>query len=783
MDTLFGPRGGDFQAASIASLADDFDDISSDDDGAVSQNGRSLDEAQHSGPELIDVTEFETANIATMPPYHRPTPRSLLDSETELSNDVVTLQRELQALRVENDRLTKADLPGNGTEMWPTLHIVSCPTTKEENTYMEQPFYHWMKQHDHLRGHRIVQATSWERRHPEKPFVVYVNYDCVRSKKRHGDDLTAIPSSSKIAEGPVTTTNESVHITSPSLFESLKEFFATSPILKAYWAGGTLDESRFFRWPYPFFHHVSDLMQEFKKGLKIPARRVELGILIEYFSAKSVLINREIKNSIAARQIHLSKLPFLFAPGTLLVTERDGVHTVVCQKSVMKVQATSHATASLVAFAEDNAEVLCSMEVSEVHFDGRFWAQNKFLEMRLLKARSRLIAFDDLNLVPLMTTPPAIRESLVRRGRKFFSCCSGLYVTCDSNIKEDGVGSCTRYMVDADAYRIVHRDANSTQQAGTERSGMEELFPSDDPEDEFLLRLPPRVRGFNMQTKTWSNVLTAGIEPVIWDKAAFGNLAIDADTKELIEALIRNKIESDQSIDFVKGKGTGLIVLLHGGPGTGKTLTAETVAEIAERPLYRVTCGAMGTTATEVETNLGSVFHLGRRWGCVVLLDEADVFLEERALSDLARNALVSVFLRVIEYFDGIMILTSNRVATFDEAFKSRIQLALHYQALNEDQRRQIWESFIRNLETVDEPSSINNIKSHLVDLSKYSMNGRQIRNAINTARQLARFKGEPLDFEHLRRVIKVSGSFDEYVRKVKDCKGDDELARELFIR
>ena len=50
-------------------------------------------------------------------------------------------------------------------------------------------------------------------------------------------------------------------------------------------------------------------------------------------------------------------------------------------------------------------------------------------------------------------------------------------------------------------------------------------------------------------------------------------------------------IEKDDTIgtDFMDGKGEGLIVLLHGGPGTGKTLTAESIAELVERPLYRVT--------------------------------------------------------------------------------------------------------------------------------------------------------------------------------------------------
>lgn len=45
----------------------------------------------------------------------------------------------------------------------------------------------------------------------------------------------------------------------------------------------------------------------------------------------------------------------------------------------------------------------------------------------------------------------------------------------------------------------------------------------------------------------------------------------------------------------------------------------------------------------------------------VVLFDESDVFLEERSQADLRRNALVSIFLRTLEYYDGILVLTSNR--------------------------------------------------------------------------------------------------------------------------
>lgn len=180
------------------------------------------------------------------------------------------------------------------------------------------------------------------------------------------------------------------------------------------------------------------------------------------------------------------------------------------------------------------------------------------------------------------------------------------------------------------------------------------------------------------------------IEGVTWNKKASENLVVDPEMKQLTEALITNQLASEQGTGLEDIKGNGLIMLLHGSPGTGKTFTAESVAEMAEQPLYPVTCGDIGTKPEYVERYLESVFYLGKVWGCVVLLDEAEVFLEQRNLSDLERNALVTVFLRALGYHEGVLILTSNRVGTFDEAFTSRIQLALHYENLKQHQRKEI---------------------------------------------------------------------------------------------
>jgi SpoVK/Ycf46/Vps4 family AAA+-type ATPase len=247
--------------------------------------------------------------------------------------------------------------------------------------------------------------------------------------------------------------------------------------------------------------------------------------------------------------------------------------------------------------------------------------------------------------------------------------------------------------------------------------------------------------------------------------------------KELIKALVMVHLTTKQNADVVEDKGNGLIILLHGSPGTGKTLTAESVAEIAEKPLYRVTCGDIGTDAESVEKYLDSVLLIGTIWECVVLLDEADVFLEERQVTDLARNALVSVFLRVLEYYDGILILTSNRVGTFDEAFKSRVQLAVHYPALDEDGRFEIWRNFICTLKDKNVEMNFEELNRKVPLLARNKLNGRQIRNLVWTAGQLAKFKKERLEYTHLEQVIEIANEFEDYLEKTHGHT-DEEYAK-----
>jgi len=130
----------------------------------------------------------------------------------------------------------------------------------------------------------------------------------------------------------------------------------------------------------------------------------------------------------------------------------------------------------------------------------------------------------------------------------------------------------------------------------------------------------------------------------------------------------------------------------------------------------------------------------------------------------------------------GILILTSNRVGTFDEAFKSRIQLALHFDNLDPARRAKIWAKFIDRLEALNEDVDFEDVRAHQEDLARPEMNGRQIRNAVTTARQLARFRKTKLKYSHLKQAVGVSQKFEDYVKKVKGAT-DDEIAEEEMLR
>jgi len=250
------------------------------------------------------------------------------------------------------------------------------------------------------------------------------------------------------------------------------------------------------------------------------------------------------------------------------------------------------------------------------------------------------------------------------------------------------------------------------------------------------------------------------IQPIEWNEEAFANLVVPSDRKMLLQSLVEaHNAELSGFDDFIKGKGRGLVVNLFGPPGVGKTLSAEATSEHVKRPLYVVGAGDLGTRAAELDQELQRVFELATAWKAIVLIDEADVFLEQRSLHDLERNAMVACFLRHLEYYPAILFMTTNRVKTFDEAFLSRIHIALHFHSLSVTARTQVWTAFLKKAGV--EIGAENGItETELAKLTERDINGRQVKNATRTANSLALSRGETLQFKHIVEVLDVMEEF-----------------------
>jgi hypothetical protein len=278
----------------------------------------------------------------------------------------------------------------------------------------------------------------------------------------------------------------------------------------------------------------------------------------------------------------------------------------------------------------------------------------------------------------------------------------------------------------------------------------------------------PLLRGYSLKNKLWLNFFVNCVKDIEWQTDAFDRLVLPKNQKELILGFTESQRKfRDTFDDVIEGKGKGMIILLCGPPGVGKTLTSESVAEEMKVPLYMMSAGDLGFDPRKVEGKLQDILEMCSRWNAVLLLDEADVFLEQRSLHELERNKLVSIFLRVLEYYEGTMFLTTNRVQTFDPAFQSRIHISLDYPGLTIDSRKTVWKNF---LDSSSQEHTID--KAQLVELARMDLNGRQIKNILKIARLLASRKEEKLSREHITVTMDVTQHLHNETQASERTKG-----------
>ncbi len=352
--------------------------------------------------------------------------------------------------------------------------------------------------------------------------------------------------------------------------------------------------------------------------------------------------------------------------------------------------------------------------------------------------------FKSLPLEPLIENSDTW-QMLKERSEKFMQYAFGHHYLAYEGAGKDTskwgkmVRASGRIMVDASSFDYMNPNL---RRRSSDETKFETILPKD------AVICSPFVRGFSFSAKQWLTLDLSNIRPIVFDDKAFDGLVLEPDTKETIEGLVTS-FNDTSSLDLITAKSEGLIINLAGPPGVGKTLTCEAVAEKLHLPLYSVTVGELGSRLEDLETNLKNLLEIAARWNAITLIDEADIFMQRRTNLDVVRNGFVGIFLRLLEYHRGLLFLTTNRVESFDEAFKSRISLSVAYPELDEDARRQIWNIFLNRAKL---PNSLS-----IDNLSKLQMNGREIRSLIRLLLGLAIRDGSGrIEQRHFDKVIKV---------------------------
>lgn len=322
------------------------------------------------------------------------------------------------------------------------------------------------------------------------------------------------------------------------------------------------------------------------------------------------------------------------------------------------------------------------------------------------------------------------------------------------------VRSSGRCMIDAESF-----GRNNPNYEGLDDTGEETM---DEVPDELVYSMSPWVMGFSFTSKMWGEFNSEDLSEIefnddAWDKLVLPDRqlgGVHVQPKRMIKSLVERGATG--FTDVISGKGGGLIFLLHGPAGVGKTLTAEAVADLLRRPLYTVGIGELGTNTATLEKNLRGIMDMAQMWNAVLLLDEADIFLERRTAQDIERNAMVGIFLRMLEYYQGVLFMTTNRVNEFDPAFNSRISIALRYPHLDADVRTQVWENLLG-------ASGIDSSTLDISALAQHDINGRQIKNAIRIGLALAAEEGRPITQDDILQTIHLGAAFNQDLLAARD--------------
>ncbi|KAJ5991667.1 hypothetical protein N7522_011874 [Penicillium canescens] len=514
------------------------------------------------------------------------------------------------------------------------------------------------------------------------------------------------------------------------------------------------------------------------------ARAEHLSLLIDHLKQAYASISGRLESMLQHGHITYDLLWALFKPRCHVYTTCIGTKEPRCVRFDAGEEMTQ------------NDETWWNLECRFIDYDGvKFGEAGIFL--RIAKFRgSRPI--ESLEAFPLRYHPrhEEVRKDLVERGQKFRDLAGSHIRHCNGSAffmnkgKAIKVNVNSRVAVDTAFFHEMQpnysrpslRDLGVKEKDGIavidigamcmdNREREKERMRGDGVDaqklsEADLLVACPTVCCFSFKEKMFLECAVSALRDVDWSPGSFDCLQIPSETKTMLLSLAKTRLGLIPTVPFddvIGGKGQGLNILLNGPPGVGKTFTVEATSEYFKLPLYSISAGELVVDHGDshaLEAQLEVIFKIAKHFNAILLLDEADAFMASRTALHDNHNRLVTIFLRKLEYYQGVLFLTSNRGIQFDDAILSRIPLTVEYGNLSREFRRDLWSTFLSKACTMQGPAVVE--EHDLRRLESLALNGREIKNIAAIAHALAEADGNQVSYKFLELASESNKKFSK---------------------
>lgn len=584
-----------------------------------------------------ELIEYLTASMAKLSAENGMLKKALQAAKERPLADGVKLAAQTSATENANEQENGPDQPEEPVSH--EVHLVKC--SPQKNTYFRDVprMFKGDQRSDHLRGRQgLENMATYLKKRKQVAFVIVHNYQCSCAGGTDYHRVVGYKDGRLIDDSPLAESETKHIVCNMSLKKAMTDISKAHPGSFEGWNVKKLPRYSYEPHYLYYVHHKTFLELADSSNLsEFDARSIKL--VCNWVAEKSKEgwdeADEMFKRGKVATQ-HYSKL---FRPGELVVrqqSDRPGITWVYKIDNYPWPSGDSDEAATCHRWS----------------FNGRFYKIQANLHFSHMFSQSQsAISADDgevditsINIFPLRFAKPELYNSLLARGSRFWSCRKKKIVSYhDPDLDgEDGSRGVSSHLRETcasetnDACRSLPSIGSWSTTTSSRECTPITRYSAPRPT---IWGAKPCLRKNPLTTSSWrcshprSMPLTSEqkhgvrhlslsidcartdqcvcvtellrvdrITDVTWNKDAFRQLVLPKETKELIQAAVMAQGRLlGASPDIIAGKGQGLLILLHGGPGTGKTLTAESIAETQERPLYRVTCGDIGIEPAHVE--------------------------------------------------------------------------------------------------------------------------------------------------------------------------------------